>query len=158
MADIVLCRIDSRLIHGQVTAQWIGYLAPDDIIVVDRETAASNFKQGIMDMGVPNEVETHYWSPEETVIRLKDDTTKRRMFLLVRNPEVLLQLLRGGIEINEADVGLMEQKDNAEKAGDQVWLDENDKEVFRKIASCGTVLYIQALPQDKKIDGSVLVK
>lgn len=157
MADIVLCRIDERLVHGQITAQWVGYLGLDSIVVADRETAASNFKQGLMDMAVPNSVETHYWSPEETIIRLKDDDSQKRTLILVRNPAVLLQLLRGGIAISQTDVGLMEPKENAEQVSAQVYVTEDDKEAFRHIKEMGTVLYIQALPYDEKTDDSALV-
>lgn len=157
MADIVLCRIDERLIHGQVTAQWIGYLGLDAIVVADRETAASNFKQGIMDMGVPNSCTTHYWSPEETAIRLKDDDSHDRTLILVRSPEVLLQLLRSGVEVAEADVGLMEPGEGRTKVSDQVYISAADRDVFAKIKELGTVLYVQALPDDAKLDGKVLL-
>ncbi|MEE8791789.1 MAG: PTS sugar transporter subunit IIB [Erysipelotrichaceae bacterium] len=158
MADIVLCRIDERLVHGQITAQWIGYLGLDSIVVADRETAASNFRQGLMDMAVPNSVETHYWSPEETIIRLKDDDSQKRTLLLVKSPAVLLQLLRGGIQIAEADVGLMEKKDNTVQVDTQVFVSEDDRDAFRKIKEMGTVLYIQALPYEEKKDDSILLK
>ncbi|MCH4014908.1 MAG: PTS sugar transporter subunit IIB [Solobacterium sp.] len=158
MADIVLCRIDERLVHGQITAQWIGYLGLDSIVVADREAAASNFRQGLMDMAVPNSVETHYWSPEETIIRLKDDDSQKRTLLLVKSPAVLLQLLRGGIQIAEADVGLMEKKDNTVQVDTQVFVSEDDRDAFRKIKEMGTVLYIQALPYEEKKDDSILLK
>lgn len=40
MADIVLCRIDSRLIHGQVMTKWVNQSSANKIVVVSDELAA----------------------------------------------------------------------------------------------------------------------
>ncbi len=37
MANIVLCRIDSRLIHGQVVTKWVGQSQANRIAVVSDE-------------------------------------------------------------------------------------------------------------------------
>lgn len=43
MADIVLCRIDSRLIHGQVMTKWVNQSSANKIVVVSDELAADEF-------------------------------------------------------------------------------------------------------------------
>ncbi len=43
MANIVLCRIDSRLIHGQVVTKWVGQSQANRIAVVSDELDADRF-------------------------------------------------------------------------------------------------------------------
>lgn len=43
MANIVLCRIDSRLIHGQVVTKWVGQSQANRIAVVSDELNADPF-------------------------------------------------------------------------------------------------------------------
>lgn len=42
MADIVLCRIDSRLIHGQVMTKWVNQSSANKIVVVSDELQLMN--------------------------------------------------------------------------------------------------------------------
>lgn len=158
MADIVLCRIDSRLIHGQIAAQWIGYLGAEAVVVADDETAASHFKQTIMDMAVPNEVETRYWSVKETVIRLGDDDSRKRTLLVVKDPETIVTLLKKGIAVQAIDVGIMENHDDAEKYNDLIYVNDRDKDAFRELSRVDVPCYIQALPYEEKQDISELLK
>jgi len=43
MAEIVLCRIDSRLIHGQVMTKWVNQSQANKIVVVSDELANDEF-------------------------------------------------------------------------------------------------------------------
>ncbi len=43
MANIVLCRIDSRLIHGQVVTKWVGQSQANRIAVVSDELDSDPF-------------------------------------------------------------------------------------------------------------------
>ena len=43
MAEIVLCRIDSRLIHGQVMTKWVNQSQANKIVVVSDELANDKF-------------------------------------------------------------------------------------------------------------------
>ena len=53
MANIVLCRIDSRLIHGQVVTKWVGQSQANRIAVVSDELDADPFMKNIYLMAAP---------------------------------------------------------------------------------------------------------
>ena len=44
MPDIVLTRIDNRLIHGQVATQWSGSIGANLILVANDDVAANSVK------------------------------------------------------------------------------------------------------------------
>lgn len=45
MSNIVMTRVDARLVHGQVATRWSKVLEAHQIIVVDNKTAADEFLQ-----------------------------------------------------------------------------------------------------------------
>jgi len=53
---IVLCRVDDRLIHGQVVIGWGRPLAARRILLVDDEVAANPWEQELYRMAVPDGV------------------------------------------------------------------------------------------------------
>ncbi len=63
--DIALVRVDNRLIHGQILEAWVPYINASCIIVVDDEVAADSFRESIIRMAVPREVEVVICSVEQ---------------------------------------------------------------------------------------------
>ena len=57
---IVLCRIDDRLIHGQVVIGWGRAMGIDLIILVDDQVAASEWEQELYRMAVTPEIEVSF--------------------------------------------------------------------------------------------------
>ena len=53
MPNIVLTRIDNRLVHGQVATQWCGTIGANLILVANDEVAGNKLRQGLMDMAAP---------------------------------------------------------------------------------------------------------
>ena len=55
--DIALVRVDSRLVHGQLLEAWVPYLKATCLIVVDNEVATDFFRESVIRMSVPPNVE-----------------------------------------------------------------------------------------------------
>lgn len=62
MANIVLCRIDSRLIHGQVVTKWVGQSQANRIAVVSDELDADPFMKNIYLMAAPPNIKVDCYS------------------------------------------------------------------------------------------------
>ena len=60
--NILLTRIDNRLIHGQVATQWNGTIGANLILVANDSVAGNKMRQNLMDMAAPNGVATRYFS------------------------------------------------------------------------------------------------
>ena len=52
MPNIVLTRIDNRLVHGQVATQWCGAIGANLILVANDEVAGNTLRQGLMNYGM----------------------------------------------------------------------------------------------------------
>jgi len=69
---IRLCRIDDRLIHGQVVLGWARSLGIGDIVLVDDDVAASAWEQDLYRMAVPPELQVEFVSTEQARQRLPE--------------------------------------------------------------------------------------
>ena len=50
MPNIVLSRIDERLIHGQVGVQWVGFAGANLVLVANDEVAEDPVQQNLMEI------------------------------------------------------------------------------------------------------------
>ena len=66
MPNIVLTRIDNRLVHGQVATQWCGAIGANLILVANDEVAGNSLRQGLMNMAAPAYAAMRYWTIQKT--------------------------------------------------------------------------------------------
>ena len=58
--NILLTRIDNRLIHGQVATQWNSTLGSNLILVANDEVSGNTMRQNLMKMAAPAGVATRF--------------------------------------------------------------------------------------------------
>lgn len=71
--------------------------------------------------------------------------------MIVQTPEDALILSKGGVPFKELNVGNMHYSDGKEQLSNKVFVDETDKNSFRELLSLGVDVYLQELPNDKKV-------
>ncbi len=67
---LVLCRVDDRLVHGQVVIGWGRPLATHLIVLVDDGVRQSEWEQNLYRMAVPQGVDIIFASTAEAVTQL----------------------------------------------------------------------------------------
>lgn len=67
---IVLCRVDDRLVHGQVVIGWGRPLGVEFIALVDEGVATSQWEQDLYRMAVPPEIEVRFTTVAEAAGQL----------------------------------------------------------------------------------------
>lgn len=96
MPNIVLTRIDNRLVHGQVATQWCGTIGANLILVANDEVAGNKLRQGLMDMAAPAYASMRYWTIEKTISTIHKASDKQLIFIVCENPQDVLKLVEGG--------------------------------------------------------------
>lgn len=56
MENVLLARVDDRLIHGQVMTAWMKLLPAKEIIVIDNKVAKDEFMITVLEMAAPTGV------------------------------------------------------------------------------------------------------
>jgi mannose/fructose/N-acetylgalactosamine-specific phosphotransferase system component IIB len=92
---IVLCRVDDRLVHGQVVIGWGRPLGVEFIVLVDQGVAASGWEQDLYRMALPPEIEIRFMTEAEAEPRLGEwQASERRGLLLTGDIETMAALHR----------------------------------------------------------------
>src|SRR4051812_22666857 len=91
--SIVLCRIDDRLIHGQVVIGWGRPLGINLIILVDDQVAQSDWEQELYRMAVDPDIEVRFASVADAAAHLQEwQTNGKRGLVLTGDLESMAAL------------------------------------------------------------------
>lgn len=146
MPNILLTRIDNRLIHGQVATQWNGSLGSNLILVANDKVAGDKVRQGLMDMAAPNGVATRYFTLQKTIDIIHKASANQKIFIIAENPQDVLALVEGGVPIKKVNIGNMHMAEGKRQVATTVAVDDQDVAAFKKLQEAGVELEIRRVP------------
>ncbi|GEN86982.1 PTS sugar transporter subunit IIB [Oceanobacillus sp. FSL W8-0428] len=149
--SIAVTRIDERLIHGQVAYSWSVAYQVEEIVVVDDVLVHDEMQRMLLEMAVPEGKKFQLLSVEEASNYFKSEN-KLNTFLVVKGPQTILDLVNQGVHFKEINVGGMYFKEEKEEITKTVYLNEEEKNIFRDLASKNIYLDVRTAPSDKSID------
>lgn len=150
MPNILLTRIDNRLIHGQVATQWTNYIGANLILVANDEVAGNKMRQGLMDMAAPTGVATRYFTIEKTINVIHKAADRQKIFIVCESPQDVLKLVEGGVPITKVNIGNMHMAEGKRQVAGVVCVDDSDVAAFRELRERGVELEIQKVPGEPK--------
>jgi PTS system, mannose/fructose/sorbose family, IIB component len=156
MPNILLTRIDNRLIHGQVATQWSSYLGANLLLVANDKVAGDSMRQGLMDMAAPAGAQTRYFTIEKTINIIGKAADRQLIFIICENPQDVLKLVEGGVPIKKVNIGNMHMAEGKRQVAGVVAVDDADVAAFKKLQELGVELEIQKVPTEGKEDVSKL--
>ena len=107
MGSIVLTRVDSRLIHGQVMTKWVNQVQANKIVVVSDELAADEFMRSIYLMSAPTGVEVVCLSEAQAAESYAADVFGAgNVLLLLPSLKALKNVYDQGVKVDAVQVGL----------------------------------------------------
>ncbi len=148
---LLLCRLDDRLIHGQVMAVWVRELRIDHIVVVDDVSARDSFARDLMHAAMPAGVTLHLCGIEaapEIIDALAASNAARTLLLFKRVADAVAVHARFPLpHLNVGNLGMRHDRAMIWRsvAASQAELDE-----LRRLESHGVAVYMQMLPSDAK--------
>jgi len=148
MPNIVLTRIDNRLIHGQVATQWCGSIGANLILVANDVVAGDILRQRLMDMADPTYASTRYWTIEKTINTIHKASERQLIFIVCETPADVLRLVEGGVPIKKVNIGNMHMAQGKRQVAGSVAVDDKDVEAFRKLKDLGVELEIRRVPTE----------
>ena len=151
MKNIVLTRIDDRLLHGQVVVSWIPFLKTDEIIIADDEYAADEFMAHLISESAPENIDVHVLSVNDTAKYLNGEDNNKRIMLLSRNIENIEKLIELNAPVKKVNLGGLGFADGRKKYLNAIHMSEEELGILKHIAASGTIVEIQMLPSDKAV-------
>lgn len=158
MKEIVLTRIDDRLIHGQVMTSWLNYTGANKIMVIDDQTAGDPFMKTVLKNAVPSNVGLGLFTVSKAAARLKKGfKTGDKVIILVKYPDTVLSLIEEGVAFEHLNIGGMGAAPGREKFYKNISATEEEKGILKKIIESGCKTEIQIIAEDAKVDVSKLL-
>ncbi len=145
MPNIVLTRIDNRLIHGQVGMFLVGHCGANLIVVADDEAANDPILQQVMKMTADSaNVGVRFFSIQQTIDTIHKASEAQKILLVVKNPQALRALVEGGVPVKEVNIGNMHVSAGKRKnAEPHVYVDDQDIADLAYVRDQGAEIYIQ---------------
>lgn len=159
MGNIVLTRIDDRLIHGQVMTSWLNYTSATKIMVVDDQTAADPFIKTVLKNAIPANVGLGVFTAEKAVTRLvKGFKPDDRVIILVKYPKTVLDMMEKGAKFEKLNIGGMGASKEREKFYKNISMSGEEREIIKKIIAAGCKVEIQIIAEDTPVDVAKLLE
>ncbi|KAF0362789.1 PTS mannose/fructose/sorbose transporter subunit IIB [Pediococcus acidilactici] len=151
MENLVLTRIDDRLIHGQVMTAWIKNKGADQVVIVDDGVAKDDFMINVLENAVPDNIAIGIFSKEDAVTFFSEPL-EAPTIILAKTPQTLEYMVDNGINIDEIDLGGMGAKEGRERLYHTISTNAEENESFKRLIEKGVDAFIQIMPQNEKVD------
>lgn len=149
VADIALCRIDSRLIHGQVMTKWVNQSQANRIIVVSDDLANDDFMRSIYLMSAPEGIKVDCLTKQQAIDSYADGCFgSGRVLLLLPDLASMKQLVEGGVSVPSIQVGGLGGAPNRKVVFQNITLDDEDAAMLEDLSAKGIDIFFQTIPED----------
>lgn len=93
--NIVLTRIDNRLVHGQVGVVWTSSTGANLLLVANDDTANDPLQQELMSATAESSgVGIRFWTIEKTINNIHRASARQRFLLLYVHQRMLVDYLK----------------------------------------------------------------
>ena len=151
--DFSLVRVDSRLVHGQIIETWLPYLKASRIIVVNDEVAGSFFRESVIRMAMPRDVEVLIYSVDEfgrSEITRQKETVKT--IVLFSGVNDVVRAWAAGFRFNKLNIGNLYSDNWKLQCSISVCLAEEDVANVRFLLDSGVTVELRSVPSDKVVE------
>ena len=151
--NIVLIRVDDRLIHGQILESWLPYLKAQCIVVANDLLAEDSFQMAILSMAVPERIKLRMVSVD-SVGELNSDLELSGKTTLVIVSSVLdaYRIIQNGISAGKINLGNMRSSGADKQLMYSFWVRQKDIVMLKEIITQGIFVNLQSVPREKEID------
>ena len=156
--SIVLARIDSRLIHGQVLEAWVPHVRADSIVVVNDAAANTPLQRLIMQAAVPRDILLVICAVDAApALLVSSELDGRRVLLLFADAADALRACRQKVGFDKLNLGNMHAADGKARYNCNIALDQGDIDRLNEIEATGIRVVVQSVPADREVSWQALL-
>lgn len=154
MKNVVIARVDDRLIHGEVVSVWTPSLQVNRIIIVDDEVANDAFNKRVIKALAPNGVKCNVYGIEKGADILQRDSKEasERVMILTKSPITFDKMSDLGLNLKEINLGGMGLRGERTPFIKNVACSPAEIEAIKNLKAKGTRVYYQLVPEQQVIE------
>ncbi|OUP10155.1 PTS sugar transporter subunit IIB [Collinsella sp. An2] len=156
---IAHCRVDTRLLHGQVATTWTKQVNPDRIIVVSDSVSHDELRKTMIVQAAPPGVKVHVVPIQKMIDVSKDPRFgATKVMLLFETPQDVLKAVEGGVDIKNVNLGSMAHSVGKVVVTNAIAMDKADVECLETLASKGIEFDVRKVPSDSPENFDAMMK
>ena len=142
MKNIVLARVDDRLIHTEILTLWVTEVRANRIIIVD------------------DVVIIHVYGIDRATEKLKEAPSfdGERVIVIAESPLVFEELIKRGIKINQLNIGGMGIRGERKAVARRVACDNMEMEAIHELIKKHVHVYFQTVPTRSSEEAKKYIK
>lgn len=159
MKNIVLARVDDRLIHGEVVSVWTPSLSVNRIVVADDEVAADKFNSRVLKALAPAGVKVNVYSVDKASEKMKEEETKgERILILAKTPITFKRMVENGVALKEVNLGGMGLRGERTPFIKNVSASPDELTAIKEMRAKSVRVYYQLVPEQQIIEVDEYIK
>lgn len=159
MSEVVLTRIDFRLIHGQVITKWLKISGANKIIVIDDALSNDDFMKEIYVMSAPPGVPVEIYSEQDAISIWKEDKFgEGKVLILFKDVDSVYSTIKGGVELSDIQIGGLGSGPNKKKIYGPISMDENDYIKLKELYDEGTKVVLHQVPEENALNFEKVIR
>ena len=146
---VIHCRVDERLLHGQVAVTWMSQVSPDSILIANDDVVNNEVSKMALKMVKPEGTNMAIRSVDDGAKVLNDPRAQGlKIFVIVRTIQDALRLVKQTDEIHSINIGGIRKKDGSKLISASVYLNDEDVETLKELDKEVDEVYFQMVPAD----------
>ena len=156
--NIVLCRIDDRLIHGQVVTSWVKQTSTNLIIIVDDALVNNTLMTKVLRASAPPGITVAIKTTADAISFICDGekVPGENIMILVKTPQVVEDLIAGGVTLDKVILGGMGNAAGRSKFNRNVSASPDEVACLKRILAKTPVFY-QLVPTESAVNIEKLI-
>ena len=147
MRNIVLSRIDDRLIHGQVVTAWAKTTSATSILIADDMLMTDAFTRRLLKAAAPPGIGVEVLGVRDSIDYMKQQNPeKENLILLTKGPEQMERIIDAGVGIKTIILGGMGAKPGRNRFTKNVSASPEEVSSIRRIVEGGIEVLYQLVP------------
>ncbi|MGT2753333.1 PTS sugar transporter subunit IIB [Streptococcus ovis] len=130
--NIVMTRVDERLIHGQGQL-WVKFLSCNTVIVANDAVSEDKIQQTLMKTVVPDSIAMRFFSIQKVIDIIHKANPAQTIFIVIKDMKDALRLVEGGVPIKEINIGNIHNAEGKEQVTRSIFLCAEDKDIIRQL-------------------------
>ena len=148
--NIVLTRVDNRLIHGQVATNWLRSYSANLCIVADDEVAEDSMQQTLLRLAAGN-IQVRFFTIQKTIDIIYKASPAQKIAIICRTPISVERLVEGNVPIKSVNIGNMHEHEGKIKLTKTIYADQEEIAAIKNLISKGISVEYRMLPKDHSI-------
>ncbi|MCI9272148.1 MAG: PTS sugar transporter subunit IIB [Dorea sp.] len=153
MRNVVLARVDDRLIHGEVVTAWTPTYRANKIIIVDDEVAKDQFNVRVVKALAPAGTKVIVYNVEKAAEKLMvPGVDGERLLVLAKTPITYSRLVKAGVPIKEVNLGGAGIRGERQPFINNVALNPDEVLACEEMKKAGVHVFYQLVPEQGVIE------